>query len=518
MELLKVEKLSFTYPDGTAAVENFSLAVKQGEFVVLCGASGCGKSTLLRLLKQGLEPRGTLSGTRRMFGMDISELPPVEAASKTGFVMQSPEGQIVTDKVWHELAFGLESIGLRHDEIRRRVGEMASYFGIDDLFQRDTASLSGGQKQLLNLASAAALHPELLILDEPTSQLDPISAQGFIEAVRRLNRDMGVTVIIAEHRLEEVLPVADRVLVMEKGRLLISCVPSMLCGELPDSHPILAALPAAARVYRAAGGKGCTPLTVREGKDNAVCREYLSSLPKPQHISRAAAAPCVSVKGLWVSYGRRCPDTLRAVDMQLNRGEIYALLGGNGSGKTTLLKAIAGIVKPLGGRIRFEKGVSAAYLPQSPCELFTEETVADELKSAAAEYSDIAEKFSLLPLLSKHPYDLSGGEQQRLALAKLMLKKPSLLLLDEPTKGMDAAAKHSFAMLLRGLAEEGTAVLLVTHDTELAARCADRCGLLFDGEISGEGAVHEFFSENFFYTTPVSRLARGIADGIVDIQ
>ena len=517
MELLKVENLRFAYPDGTVAVDNISLAIAQGEFTVLCGASGCGKSTLLRLLKPSLEPRGALTGARYFGGRDYAGLTPSDAAAKIGFVMQNPEAQIVTDKVWHELAFGLESVGLPHDEIRRRVGEMASYFGVDDLFQRDTAALSGGQKQLINLASAAVLHPELLILDEPTSQLDPISAQGFIEAVRRLNRDFGVTVLIAEHRLEEVLPAADRVLVMQRGGLLADCAPAELCGALPEGNTVLAALPAAARVFRAAGGTGSAPLTVREGRGNPLCRSYLESLPKPKREEPRCGAPAVTVKGLWVSRDRRSPDVLRSVDLQVRSGEIYALLGGNGSGKTTLLKALAGIIKPLGGRISFAKGARVAYLPQSPCELFTEESAAEELGSVAAEYSHMAEKFALTALLEKHPYDLSGGEQQRLALAKLMLKKPSLLLLDEPTKGMDAAAKRELALLLRAIAGEGAAVILVTHDTELAVRCADRCGLLFDGEISGEAAPEEFFAQNFFYTTPISRLARGIAEGIVEL-
>ncbi len=517
MEQLKVEDLSFRYPDGTAAVENISLAIKQGEFVVLCGASGSGKSTFLRLLKKGMEPRGKLIGSRQLMGTAFEQLTSAEAAARVGFVMQSPEGQIVTDKVWHELAFGLESIGLPQGEIRRRVGEMASYFGVEGLFQIDTAALSGGQKQLVNLASAAALHPELLILDEPTSQLDPISAQSFIEAVRRLNRDFGVTVLIAEHRLEEVLPIADRVLVMEQGRLLYDYTPSELCGRLSQVHPVFSALPAAARIYRAAGGKDASPLTVREGRVNELCCGYLKSLSRSADEVNAQAAPCVTVKELWVSYSKRSADILRSVDLVVSKGEIYALLGGNGSGKTTLLKALAGIIKPLGGKIRFAKGIKAAYLPQSPCELFTEETVRDELRSVGSDYMRIAEEFELTSLLEKHPYDLSGGEQQRLAIAKLTLKDPDLLLLDEPTKGMDAAGKLELVKLLKIISAKGTAVILVTHDTELAAKCAHRCGLLFDGEISGEAAPAEFFSQNFFYTTPVSRLARGIADGIVDI-
>ncbi len=516
MELLKVEDLSFTYPDNTTAVENISLAVKQGEFVLLCGVSGCGKSTLLRLLKPHLEPRGQLSGKRYFAGVEMEALSDIAAASDIGFVMQSPDGQIVTDKVWHELAFGLESIGLKQDDIRRRVGEMACYFGIESLFDKDTSALSGGQKQLVNLASAAALHPELLILDEPTSRLDPISAQEFVDAVYRLNRDFGITVIMAEHRLEEVLCIADRVLVMEGGRITADCAPKRLYSALCDGHPLLAALPAAARAYRAAGGSDDAPLTVREGRNDSLCREYISSL-KPHQSRIISGNEAVSAHGLWVSYGKHLPDTLRSVDISVKAGEIYALLGGNGSGKSTLLKALAGIIKPLGGKVRYGKGARIAYLPQEPYELFTQETVSEELAVVCAEYEEIAQRFKLNGLMDKHPYDLSGGEVQRLAMAKLMLKAPDILLLDEPTKGMDAAFRTEFAEYLTEIAEKGTAVLLVTHDTELAALCAYRCGMLFGGEIVSEDEPERFFADNYFYTPPVCRLARGISDGVLTL-
>lgn len=505
MEQITIQGLSFKYPDVTSALQDVSFSVKPGEFVTLCGLSGCGKSTLLRLMKPGLFPRGELSGSVLFSGESLTAEPDRDSAQKIGFVMQSPEAQTVTDKVWHELAFSCESVGLPQAEIRRRVGEMAGYFGLSELFERETDTLSGGQKQLLCLASAAALHPEVLLLDEPTSQLDPIAAQGFIDAVRRLNRDFGVTVITAEHRLEELLPISDRVIVLDGGKVLADCSPTLLAERLPAGHPMERALTAAQRVFRAAGGSGDSPVSVREGRSSTLCREYLRSLPAEEAEQYSPSGePVVTVKELYAGWGRTSPDVLRGVSMKLYPGEVYALIGGNGSGKSTLLKVLCGMLKPSAGKFRAIKGAAIAYLPQEPCMLFTHDFVREE---APAEY---LEKFGLSGHAEKNPLDLSGGERQRLALAKLLSQKPDVLLLDEPTKGMDAAAKHSFSEMLRGLAEAGLCVLLVTHDTELAAGCADMCGMLFNGEILNEAPPAEMFSGNYFYTTPMARLKCGI--------
>lgn len=505
MEQIKIQGLSFAYPNGTAALSDVSFSVRPGEFVTLCGLSGCGKSTLLRLMKPGLFPRGKLSGSVIFIGKTLTAEPDRDSAEKIGFVMQSPEAQTVTDKVWHELAFSCESVGLPQAEIRRRVGEMAGYFGLSELFERETDTLSGGQKQLLCLASAAALHPEVLLLDEPTSQLDPIAAQGFIDAVRRLNRDFGVTVITAEHRLEELLPISDRVIVLDKGSVIADCPPALLAEKLPAGHPMERALTAAQRVFRAAGGSGESPVSVREGRNSPLCREYLSSLPaeNPERYA-PSGEPVVTVKGIYAGWGKTSPDVLRGVSMKLYSGEIYALIGGNGSGKSTLLKVLCGMLKPSAGKFRAKKGAVISYLPQEPCMLFTHDYVREE---APAEY---LEKFGLSGQAGKNPLDLSGGERQKLALAKLLSRKPDVLLLDEPTKGMDAAAKHSFTEMLRPLAAAGLCVLLVTHDTELAAGCADMCGMLFNGEILNEAPPAEMFSGNYFYTTPMARLKREI--------
>lgn len=511
MSILTVKELSFTYPSGARALNNISLDIAEGAFVTLCGASGCGKSTLLRLMKQGLSPRGKVSGEVLYLGEPLNALDHKRAAAETGFVMQQPESQIVTDKVWHELAFSLESTGVPQGDMRRRVGEMASYFGLDERFFDDTSALSGGQKQLLALASAAALHPKLLLLDEPTSQLDPISARELIEAVTRLNRDFGVTIVIAEHRLEELLHVSDRIIVMERGGIIADCAPADILTALPKAHTMLSAMPVSVRLYGMGGGTESAPLTIREGRNSDICRVAMEQLTsKPQRAPERRGESLITAKELWLSYGKDRPDVLSSASVEVRSGEVLAILGGNGSGKTTLLKCLAGALKPLGGKVTRRKGIVTAYLPQEPCELFRCETVREELSDEVTE---------LLPesLYDRHPYDLSGGEQQRLAIAKLMQKKPDALLLDEPTKGMDSASKASLAELLRDIAARGAAVVLVTHDTELAAACADSCALLFGGEIVSTAPPAEFFSENYFYTTPARRMTRGIIEGIISL-
>ena len=501
MKQIEIKGLGFAYPNGQPALTDISLAVGEGEFITLCGLSGCGKSTLLRLMKPGLFPNGKRTGSVFYCGKQLSPVPDVNTAAEIGFVMQDPESQTVTDKVWHELAFSCEGVGLPQSEIRRRVGEMACYFGLEELFERDTDTLSGGQKQLLCLASAAALHPKVLLLDEPTSQLDPISAQNFIDAVRRLSRDIGITVIAAEHRLEELLPLSDRAIVLDNGQIAADCAPELLPDALPKEHPMRLSLTAAQKVFSAAGGHGVSPVSVRDGICDPLCREYLAAHGTEDTKQYSPdGEPLLTIKELYAGWGGSAPEVLRGTSMKLYSGEIYALIGGNGSGKSTLLKTLMGMLKPSGGKIRLKKGVRTAYLPQEPCMLFSRETAAEE---APAEY---LERFGLTELSARDPLDLSGGERQRLALAKLLSQKPDILLLDEPTKGMDAAAKRYTAELLKNLSHSGMAVLLVTHDTEFAAQCADICGMLFRGSILNEAPPQEMFRQNYFYTTPMYRL------------
>ena len=529
MEILAIRDLSFTYPQcSSAAVKNVSFTLERGDFAVLCGATGSGKSTFLRMLKRELTPLGEKKGSIIFCGTELSQLSDRKAASEVGFVMQNPEQQIVTDKVWHELAFGLENMGTPPDEISRRIAEMASYFGIGDWYDKDTAQLSGGQKQLLNLASVLVMQPKLLILDEPTAQLDPIAAADFISTVRRLADDFSITVIMAEHRLEEVVPICDRLLVMEQGQLIASAPPAEVIAALKSREDILCGMPAASRLYARLGIGGACPLTVREGRA-FIENNYSNRSPQLQqdeytHKSNAA----LEFGDVYFRYERSGRDILCGLSLRIYENELFCILGGNGSGKTTALSAAAGLLRAYSGRIKvFGKKLKdyrnrslykecLAMLPQDVQTVFLKSTVSEDLKECGADLSVLP--YDISHLLDKHPYDLSGGEQQLAALAKVLAAKPKLLLLDEPTKGLDAAAKQTMMTVLRGLKEKGVTVVIVTHDVEFAAACADRCAMFFGGRIASVGTPHEFFPQNSFYTTAVSRMTRGFYDGVVTLE
>ena len=537
MEILRIEDLSFRYAKAEQnAVEHVSLSVNSGEFTVVCGESGCGKTTLLKLLKRELTPAGDMTGEIFYKRVPLRELDNKTSACEIGYVLQNPDNQIVTDKVWHELAFGLENMGVPTDVIRRRVGEMASYFGIEDWFRRKTDELSGGQKQLLNLAAVMVMQPEILILDEPTSQLDPIAAADFIATLQKLNRELGLTVILVEHRLEEVFPIADKVLVMENGGVLLYDAPGNIGASLAGirrDHPMMFGLPSAVRIYNALNIKDDCPLTVREGRgflqkyfaDTDYQPEYPVYCPNDDIV--------IELKNVWFRYERDLPDILRATSLRVHRGEIYCILGGNGTGKTTMLNVISGLNKAYRGKVLIDgkpikeyKGNSLyrkklAYLPQNPQTVFIKDTVREDFteilealdipKNERTQKTDaVAEKIGISHILNKHPFDLSGGEQQKCAIAKMLLLEPEILLLDEPTKGLDAYSKRTLKEILASLKNDGLTVLTVTHDVEFAAENADRCALFFDGEILSADVPEKFFSENNFYTTAANRMARNI--------
>lgn len=534
MEILTLKNLSFSYPESDRkAIENISLSVREGEFIVICGRSGCGKTTLLRLLKNELAPVGKREGEILFRGQHAEDIDVKTSAGSIGFVAQNPESQTVTDKVWHELAFGMENLGYDADEMRLRAGELANYFGINGWLHSDTATLSGGQKQLLALASVMALSPKILLLDEPTSQLDPIAASGFINTLQKINRELGMTVILSEHRLEEVFPIADRVVVMDEGKIVCSDEPEKVCGTLAKS-PISAGFPSAARIFSGLDGKGKCPLTVREG------REFLSSFEKkslPVEEEKPSDEVAFSMKNVWQRYERNSPDILKGADIEVRRGEIFSLLGGNGSGKTTLISVIAGIEKAYRGKItvlgknikkygaELHRGI-VAMLPQDVSTVFIKNTVRDDLfdicravgcskDEAGKKIAAICGELSITEVLSRHPYDISGGEGQRAALAKILLTEPKILLLDEPTKGIDAFAKQTLMAILRRLSEGGVTVFIVTHDTEFAAEISDRCAMLFDGKVISPSCPQRFFGKNNFYTTSASRISRGIFENTV---
>ena len=531
MAHFEIKDLTFSYAaaKGKHSLENVSLTIEQGEFLVLCGKSGSGKSTLLRQLKTVLTPNGKRTGEILFRGVPLKQVSDREQSEKIGFVMQNPDDQIVTDKVWHELAFGLESLGCDQKTMRGRVAEMACYFGIQDWFHRDVATLSGGQKQLLNLASIMAMQPEVLILDEPTSQLDPIAASDFLNTVRKINTELGTTVIITEHRLEDIFPYADRAVVMEKGRVIADDTPGKV-GQLlfEQANPMFVAMPTPVRVYYGAGGTGESPLTVRQGRSwlsrrfpNRPEKDAIAAPPLPEEVKD----PALVLKELWFRYEKDSPDILRGVSAEIPSGSLYAILGGNGAGKSTTLKAISGICRPYRGKVTlFGKPVDKyksselfhgclAMLPQDPKSLFVKKTVREDLSEMTRDKSSIesiAALCQITELLDSHPYDLSGGEQQRAALAKVLLTEPKMLLLDEPTKGIDSFFKETFAGILSDLKKQGITIVMVSHDVEFCARYADVVSMFFDGQVLTTDTPRRFFGSNSFYTTAAHRMSRHI--------
>ncbi len=542
MEILSVKDLTFKYPNAEKnALNGISFAIERGEIAVLCGVSGCGKTTLLRLLKREIAPFGEKSGIITFDGKNIDTLDGVSAALNIGFVMQDPDSQIVTDTVAHELAFGLENIGIERREIRRRVGEMASYFGIRGIFLQSTDELSGGQKQLLNLASVTAMQPSLLLLDEPTSRLDPIAADEFIRTLQKLNDDFGLTVIIAEHRLDAIIPIANRVLLMQDGKLIINTSPRNISAELLSvsaQHPMLEAMPAAVRISGALSGSHQCALNVKECK-KMLLQKYAGANIEYTHGKRTGSdKKAIQIKNVWFRYGKNEPDVLRGLSLDVYDGEWVFVLGGNGAGKSTLFSLIAGLQKTCDGKISINNVDIKKYkdgslyrgclsmLPQEPKTLFVTDKVIDDMlhalsavgicdDEAKTKANGIAKELGIIHLLQKHPYDLSGGELQKCAIALILLKSPKILLLDEPTKGLDAAAKRVLGEMLLSLKARGITLLAVTHDLDFAAEYGDRCALLFDGEITSDDEPHIFFAHNAFYTTAASLISREITGGTV---
>ena len=530
MEIYSVRDLSFTYPGADKpALDKISFTVNEGEFITVCGLSGSGKSTLLRHLKTALRPYGRTSGEVLYYSEKIDDVNEMTQAKEIGFVMQSPDDQTVTDKVRQELAFGLENIGLSSEIIRRRVAETSSFFGLDKILDRRLCELSGGQRQILNLASVMILQPKAVILDEPVSQLDPSSAEKFMQLLISVNRELGTTVILCEHDLERIFSVSSRILVMSDGKLLSDEHPCRSAGFINNSSPeLLGALPASARIYSYSRGSAeGTPLDISSGrqwlsskvKGKAICHNGTSDTEKIQPVKK----PVIELKNLYYRYDKREADIISGLSLTACEGEIISILGGNGSGKTTLLNIITGQYKPYSGKCKTIKDKKIALLPQDPKALFVCDTVMSELTEMLPDRRNNSMLRSVIDLcgldgLSEHhPYDLSGGEQQKLALAKLILYRPDILLLDEPVKGTDCRAKAEIGSILRFLAEKGICIILVSHDMDFCAQFSDKCAMLHDGALLGNEVPVDFFCGNAFYTTAARRMSSGIIpDAVTD--
>ena len=525
VEKIKIKNLIFSYPNSEkTALNDINLTINQGEFVTICGKSGCGKSTLLRHLKPILTPHGKTSGEIYFDGKSIYDLSDREQAENIGFVMQNPDNQIVTDKVWHELVFGLESLGINSAEIRSKAAEMASFFGIQNWFYENVTNLSGGQKQILNLASVMIMNPTLLLLDEPSSQLDPIAAHDFFTMLERINTELGVTIILSEHNLSEVFPLSDKVVVMENGKITAENTPYKI-GEELKQNSMFAALPTPTKIYYSLGNNsGNCPITIRDGHKWLEKQQINEHFEFKSEKNRINTEPILELKDVWFRYEKNSDDILKGLSFKVHENEFYAIVGGNGVGKSTALSVISKINKPYRGKVFINDDTKVAVMPQNPQSLFLKKSVLEELYDAVFdvekekrknEIEYVIKLCELDNLLENHPYDLSGGEQQRVALAKMFLRKPDLLVLDEPTKGLDACFKRKLATILKSLQKNGMTVLMVTHDIEFCAEYADICAMFFDGKIVSEAPPRKFFAENNFYTTSAKRMADGIIENAV---
>lgn len=458
---LAYDDVTFRYPGSHGDVlSGVSMAVPAGAFVLLVGGTGSGKSTLLSLAKPQIAPAGDRAGQVRVFGRPVDDLDGAEAC-EVGYVFQDPDNQIVCDSVWHEMAFGLENLGTPQGEMRRRIAEASYFFGMGPWFHSDTDALSGGRKQLLALASTLVMQPRVLLLDEPTAQLDPIAARNFLHALFRVNRELGCTVVVATHEPELMADYA-------------TCAFELVDGAVRSVEDL--------------GRFKCEAALAERG---ALCD--------------ANAPVAVSARGAWFRYGRDDDWVLRGLDLEVRQGEVHALVGGNGCGKSTLLALIAGTRRAQRGEVR--SAISAkAMLPQDPKALFAEERVDEELMEwahiggySADEVQAMMGELGLADRVGLHPYDLSGGQRQMLALGKLLLVHPRLLLLDEPTKGLDRAAREHVAGMIEAARRDGVTVIVSTHDLAFVRRVADRVSLMFDGELACTEPVGEFFRNNLFY-------------------
>lgn len=598
--IIQIRDLTFAYAEGDEPVlSDINIDIGSGEFVIIMGSSGSGKTTLLKMLKRNMIPAGRYSGRVYIYGKEADKLTDRENAAGIGYVSQDPDNQIVTDKVWHELAFGLENLGMDNVTIRKKVAEMSEYFGITGWYDREVSKLSGGQKQILNLASVMVMQPGILLLDEPTANLDPLAAIRFLDVVKRINQELGVTVVMVEHNLEHIYADADRIIAIDKGRVAANSSPKKAAADIIAAGSFLIeGLPVASRLYSGYNKKNGNsvvsynnvnidsnnknnhilsdeiPLTVKEGRrwyvnykkvygkditkdkdkinnfagksiinDKVIKKDVLednitgnknkkrigfikknnlenkSSRKNTDNIENTVC----QLKNVSYSYNKKLPYIIDGVDVSFKEGKITAILGGNGAGKSTMLKLIAGIIEPVRGKIISNKRI--IMLPQDPKAVFTEVSVEEELAEVLMDKGNgiynnmpmedkreiveqIIEEFGLNDIRKNNPYDISGGQQEKLAIAKVLLLKPEVLLLDEPTNGLDPYFKKTLGKLLKKINAGGVTIIIVSHDLEFVDSFCDDVIMLFDRKVAAQDSTHKFLRDNMFYTTNYYRIIK----------
>ncbi len=542
MPLYKVENLTYYYPEAEkAALKDITLIIEEGEFILVAGGSGSGKSSLARALA-GLIPDfygGRVGGKVYFQGQDIRTMDRGKLAREVGMVFQDPEKQIVQTHVEAEIAFGLENLGLDNEEMQRRVAEVVCFMDLKQIRGAFTANLSGGQKQKLALASVLAMQPRVLVLDEPTSQLDPVSAEDILNLVKRLNEEMGFTVIMIEQRLDRCYHLADRVLLMEKGR--IACDGSAREVARKTSRDGAPFLPPVARFFAGIEAPSL-PLTVKEGRKllrsciiierDMVLRPAAGKVgDSPADLAARGSAVCL--KNLWFTYTGG-QEVLKDVSLDVGEGEFVAVLGENGAGKSTMLRHLTGLLRPDRGTVQvLGKDVGrngfkeirrhTAYLSQNPNDYLFQDTVEDELLFTLKNFGlkdtsvvdEMLDRFRLVQYRRTNPRDLSSGERQRVALASVLVTSPGLIILDEPTRGVDFRLKAELGRFLRHETVKGRTVIVVTHDVEFAAEYAARIVMMSSGRVVSDGEKHEVLGKSVFYSPQLGKMCRGICDGVL---
>lgn len=492
--MYKIENFSFTYPEEGRVIKNISFGVNEGDFLVISGKSGCGKTTLLKHLKPSLKPKGEVDG------LIILDEEIEKDDTKIGFVFQNPNDQIVMDKVWHEIAFGLENTTTPLKQMKRRVGEIVNYFNLQNIINKDTQSLSGGEKQLVNLASVMVMNPKVILLDEATAQLDPVNREEFIKILKQINDDFNVTIIFVEHQLEGLLNVANRLIVMDEGKIVIDDDIKNAVNEMLVKEIFVESLPDYVRVSSLTD-ELC--LSVKDAR-NALSDFDDFDIKDTEDVDTGIL---MEIRDL--NFGHD-DIVLKDLDLDIKQNEIFSIVGANGSGKSSFIRCLAGLVKFQGKITKIGYVDKIGYLPQDPTTLFLSDKVIDDLLAVDESMKSVElqlENLGISDLKEKHPFDLSGGQRQLVALAKVLLTKPQLLLLDEPTKGIDAFSKEHLAALIRGLSKHMT-IVVASHDLEFVAKISDRVAMIFNGKMESADTMRQFFSNNIFYTTTINKIMR----------